>query len=67
MPQGRIAEWTGWRMLGLTNHNWGDIHITTSLQIPAASSATPAPVKQAAPAKAAQEKAGRAQGGNEGH
>ncbi|MDP2240646.1 MAG: DUF4405 domain-containing protein [Burkholderiales bacterium] len=31
VPQGRIAEWTDWRMLGLTKHDWGNIHITTSL------------------------------------
>ncbi len=31
VPQGRIAEWTDWRMLGLTKSQWGDIHITTSL------------------------------------
>lgn len=31
VPQGRIAEWTDWRMLGLAKSQWGDIHITTSL------------------------------------
>ena len=31
VPQGRIAEWTEWRMLGLAKSQWGDIHITTSL------------------------------------
>ncbi|MDZ4164325.1 MAG: DUF4405 domain-containing protein [Smithellaceae bacterium] len=31
VPQGRIAEWTDWRMLGLTKTDWGNIHITTSL------------------------------------
>jgi len=31
VPQGRIAEWTDWHMLGLTKTQWGDIHITTSL------------------------------------
>ena len=31
VPQGRIADWTDWRMLGLTKSQWGDIHITTSL------------------------------------
>lgn len=31
VPQGRIAEWTDWRMLGLSKSQWGDIHITTSL------------------------------------
>ena len=31
VPQGRIAEWTEWQMLGLSKSQWGDIHITTSL------------------------------------
>jgi hypothetical protein len=31
VPQGRIADWTDWRMLGMTKSQWGDIHITTSL------------------------------------
>ncbi len=31
VPQGRIADWTNWRMLGLTKADWGGIHITTSL------------------------------------
>lgn len=31
VPQGRIADWTEWRMLGLAKSQWGDIHITTSL------------------------------------
>ncbi len=31
VPQGRIAEWTDWRMLGLSKSQWGDIHITISL------------------------------------
>lgn len=31
VPQGRIAEWTDWRMLGLSKSQWGDMHITTSL------------------------------------
>jgi len=31
VPQGRIAEWTEWQMLGLSKPQWGDIHITTSL------------------------------------
>lgn len=31
VPQGRIAEWTEWRMLALSKSQWGDIHITTSL------------------------------------
>ncbi|MDI6726944.1 MAG: DUF4405 domain-containing protein [Smithellaceae bacterium] len=31
VPQGRIAEWTDWRMLGLTKTDWGNMHITTSL------------------------------------
>jgi hypothetical protein len=36
VPQGRIAEWTEWRMLGLSKSQWGDIHITTSLMFLAA-------------------------------
>jgi hypothetical protein len=31
VPQGRIADWTDWTMLGLSKSQWGDIHITTSL------------------------------------
>ncbi len=31
VPQGRIAEWTDWSLLGLTKSDWGNIHITTSL------------------------------------
>jgi len=31
VPQGRIAEWTDWQLLGLTKSDWGNIHITTSL------------------------------------
>lgn len=31
VPQGRIADWTDWRMLGLSKSQWGDMHITTSL------------------------------------
>jgi len=30
-PQGRIAFWTDWSMLGLTKEQWGDIHILSSL------------------------------------
>jgi hypothetical protein len=31
VPQGRIAEWTNWTILGLSKPDWGNIHITTSL------------------------------------
>lgn len=31
VPQGRIADWTDWRMLGLGKSQWGDMHIATSL------------------------------------
>ena len=31
VPQGKIAAWLDWRMLGLTKTQWGDMHITTSL------------------------------------
>lgn len=31
VPQGRIASWVDWRLLGLTKTQWGDMHITTSL------------------------------------
>lgn len=31
VPQGRIAEWTDWTILGLSKSDWGNIHITTSL------------------------------------
>lgn len=30
-PQGRVAYWTDWSMLGLTKEQWGDIHILSSL------------------------------------
>lgn len=30
-PQGRIAYWTDWSLLGLTKEQWGDIHILSSL------------------------------------
>jgi hypothetical protein len=30
-PQGRIAFWTDWSLLGLTKEQWGDIHILSSL------------------------------------
>lgn len=30
-PQGRIAYWTDWSILGLTKEQWGDIHILSSL------------------------------------
>lgn len=26
-PPGRVAHWTGWRMLGLTKNQWGGLHI----------------------------------------
>lgn len=26
-PPGRVANWTNWTMLGLTKHDWGDVHI----------------------------------------
>lgn len=31
VPQGRIAYWTDWHLLGLTKTNWGDLHILISL------------------------------------
>lgn len=30
-PQGRIAYWTDWSLLGLSKEQWGDIHILSSL------------------------------------
>ena len=36
VPQGRIAFWTEWTMLGLTKEQWGDIHILSSLLFVAA-------------------------------
>jgi hypothetical protein len=30
-PQGRIAYWTDWTMLGLSKEQWGDVHILSSL------------------------------------
>ena len=26
-PPGRVANWTGWRLIGLTKHQWGGLHI----------------------------------------
>lgn len=31
VPQGRIAYWTGWKLLGLSKTQWGDIHINTGI------------------------------------
>lgn len=31
VPQGRIAYWTDWQLLGLTKTQWGDVHIISSL------------------------------------
>jgi hypothetical protein len=31
MPQGRVAYWTDWRLLGLSKTQWGDIHIISSI------------------------------------
>ncbi len=30
-PQGRVAYWLDWSLLGLSKSQWGDMHITTSL------------------------------------
>jgi Domain of unknown function (DUF4405) len=29
-PPGRVANWTGWNIWGLTKHDWGSVHITFS-------------------------------------
>ena len=29
-PPGRVANWTGWQMLGLSKHQWGAMHICFS-------------------------------------
>lgn len=26
-PRGRVANWTGWELLGITKHQWGALHI----------------------------------------
>lgn len=31
VPQGRVAYWIDWRLLGLSKHQWGDIHILASI------------------------------------
>ena len=31
VPQGRIAYWAGWKFLGLSKTQWGDIHINTGI------------------------------------
>ena len=31
VPQGRIAYWTEWSLLGLTKDQWGDVHILSSI------------------------------------
>jgi len=30
-PEGRVAYWTGWKLLGLTKPGWDHIHITSSV------------------------------------
>jgi hypothetical protein len=30
-PRGRVANWTGWTMLGLDKHSWGALHINACL------------------------------------
>jgi hypothetical protein len=30
VPQGRVANWSDWRLLGLAKEQWGDFHITTA-------------------------------------
>ena len=29
-PPGRVANWTGWNIWGLTKHEWGSVHLTFS-------------------------------------
>lgn len=29
VPEGRVAYWADWRLLGLTKSDWGSVHITT--------------------------------------
>lgn len=31
VPQGRVANWVDWSLLGLTKHDWGNIHILLGL------------------------------------
>ena len=31
VPQGRIAYWANWHLLGLTKEQWGNIHINTGI------------------------------------
>ncbi|WDP91772.1 MAG: DUF4405 domain-containing protein [Desulfobacter sp.] len=31
VPQGRIAYWADWKLLGLTKEQWGNIHINTGI------------------------------------
>ncbi|WP_237155526.1 DUF4405 domain-containing protein [Oryzibacter oryziterrae] len=31
IPEGRVANWVDWSMVGLTKGQWGDIHLTSSL------------------------------------
>ena len=31
VPQGRVAYWSDWRLLGLTKTDWGNIHINLGL------------------------------------
>ncbi|NDV18856.1 DUF4405 domain-containing protein [Pseudodesulfovibrio sp. JC047] len=28
VPEGRVAYWADWHLIGLTKHQWGDIHVT---------------------------------------
>jgi len=31
VPQGRVAYWADWRLLGLSKTDWGNIHINLGL------------------------------------
>ena len=30
-PRGRVANWTGWTLLGLGKHDWGAVHVNNSV------------------------------------
>ena len=36
-PPGRVANWTGWRLIALTKHQWGGLHIWFGLMFVIAS------------------------------
>ena len=36
VPQGRVAYWVDWQLIGLTKESWGDLHVISSIAFTAA-------------------------------